>query len=129
MVKCPCCGAEYDLDNVPESHKEIVENTKVGYSWFPELAKHCVFVGKEQFADGNWGLSTVWLFEWHDDKDQHDVATVGTLRIKNNKWSWEIARMDGQDGDKLMVEVYGQKYTDFFTKESLYGYRVVEGNL
>jgi len=126
-VKCPTCGTAISVDNVPESHKQVVANTKLSYPWYERLTPKCVDVGREIDPPN---IQTFWIFTWDEpEKQVHDVAAIGTLRVSGDTWSWEFARMDGEGGEQLGVEVYGTKYPDFFKTDSALGYRCVSGKI
>jgi len=133
-ITCPTCGIVISPEKPPQDHLRIVENTIVGYPYFPNLQARCTFIGKEIREDGRWAISSVWQFEWHDEKDQHDVAAVGVLSTTKDGWSWAMLRCDdglvNQGGEKLNLKVFDKEFPEIFNRpEALKGYIVLTGSI
>ena len=125
LVMIVLCQA-INKPSIPRAHLEVVRNTKLSYPWKHSLTGTHVFVGVENEPNAT---QTVWLFIWNDEQGNVDVAAIGTLRVINKNWSWELSRMDGVHGDELIVEVYGDNYETFFGDDaSLAGYRRISGS-
>jgi hypothetical protein len=114
------------LRGIPKSHRHIVDNTVVSYPWFNKLNARFIYRGYETESGQ---VETVWLFTWDEPlNDVHDVACVGTLRVYDGVWSWEMARMDGGDGGlQIILKVFDNTFTDLFLTWAEAGYRSVSG--